>query len=190
MMLSHDPRPESSIAAVRATAAAQPSSALNDPLSSGARRSGISNLATVDLPRPSELDDALHRAVLASLGEPTQTPIAQVSFEFRDGARAWMIEVEPANRNAASVAVFAETDHELNLTVGRTWFEVWALEDPVEWLRDLMDAVVAGKVTEVGGASDSSLSRVRIDSRRGTLGGGDLFVTPWPWRRTRNYAAY
>jgi hypothetical protein len=141
-------------------------------------------------PPASPIDEEIHRVLVDALERAGCGGTAEVSFQFVESANVWMTEVRPLEPRAAPVIVWAEADSDLNLTVGRTWLEVWALEDPGGWLHDLMDAVIAGDVTEVSGASADSASRIWIDSRRGVLGGGDLFVTPWPWRRTRQYSPY
>ena len=135
-------------------------------------------------PPPSEWDELVHttiREVIVSLGA---SDAADVRFEFEESAGSWMTSVEPHHPDAASMFVLAEPDNELNLTVGRTWLEVWGVADPVGWLRALTQGVVAGRAEEAAG------SRIRIHSSIGILGGGEILFLPWRWHRIRKYGPY
>ncbi|WP_133160264.1 hypothetical protein [Cryobacterium zongtaii] len=137
-----------------------------------------------EIQRPTEWDEL----VLATIGKAITLAgaddVTDVTFEYKEDAAAWMTSVEPHRPGAASIYVIAEGENELNLTVGQTWLEVWGVDDPVEWVREMTDAVVAGSLEEAGS------SRIRIHSRIGVLGGGDALMLPWRWHRNRTYAPY
>jgi hypothetical protein len=131
-------------------------------------------------------EDLVHRTIREAIASASAgaSAVTDLTFEFQDISGNWMTSVEPHHPEAASMYVVAEPDNELNLTVGRTWIEVWGEENPVRWLRELTEAVVAGRLEEAAGSS------IRAYSRIGVIGGGEFLFLPWRWHPIRRYAPY
>ncbi|MFE7844587.1 hypothetical protein ACFUTX_05245 [Microbacterium sp. NPDC057407] len=138
-------------------------------------------------PAPTEWDLQIEQAVRGALNLAGKSDRVAISFEYEADSLIWVTELIPTTPGAAAVRVFGDEPGELNLTIGRTWLEVWAVDDPLDWLAAVIDAVAAGDLREVGGRGVQSLTRLRMVTRRGVVTGGDLFV--WPWVR-RHYDAY
>ena len=138
----------------------------------------------METPQPTEWDELVHSTIRSAIARAGAGAVTDVSFDFERSAGAWMTSVEPHRPDAASMYVIAEDDHELNLTVGRTWIELWGVDDPVEWLREMTEAAVDGRLEEAAN------SRIRVRTRVGVIGGGQWLVLPWRWHRLRRYAPY
>lgn len=75
---------------------------------------------------------------------------AEVTLVWGDRAGMWFTQVRPRNSRAASLDIAVE-ENTINITVGRTWFEVVGdVQESLPYLRDLVDAVFAGAVEESG----------------------------------------
>ena len=64
----------------------------------------------------------------------------------------WFAKVTPLDPAAASVSVAFDQPDLLSITVGNTWFEIFPVtaQDQLGYLRDFVDAVLAGRVVRRG----------------------------------------
>jgi len=126
--------------------------------------------------------DLVRQALLAYPGA------AEVAMIWGDRAGMWFTQVRPRNSRAASLDIAVDDDRTLNLTVGRTWFEVFGeVQASLPYLRDLVDAVFAGAVEESGWHDGFA----RIKTRDALVRVGALHLpVPWRLRKVRRYESY
>jgi hypothetical protein len=113
---------------------------------------------------------------------------AEVALRWGERAGMWFTEVRPRNSRAASFDIAVEDDRTLNITVGRTSFEIFGdVQASLPYLRDVVDAVFAGAVEESGWQD----AFARIRTRDGLVGVGAMHLpVPWRLRRVRRYEPY
>lgn len=144
-------------------------------------------MAVVD---PTEIDLLLRELVEASLAEQAAGS-ADLSFAWSDSARMWFTELTPSRRSAARLSIAFDGDDLLSCVVGATWFEIFpfaASDDEVARVRELVDAVIAGRVEE-SGMRGKEFARIELASGPLSVGAAHL---PWPWkgRASRRYQPY
>lgn len=113
---------------------------------------------------------------------------AEVTLTWSGPAGMWFTQVRPRNSRAASLDIAVE-EGALNITVGRTWFEVFGdAQKSLPYLRELVDAVFAGAVEE-SGREDSAFAR--IQTRNALVRAGAVHLPlPWRLRKVRRYESY
>jgi hypothetical protein len=136
----------------------------------------------------SSTEISVHEAVLRAL-EPHGRGVAVVELVWLGQADMWFTEVRPSQRGAAPLSIAVQgDDDELNLTVSRTWMEVWNVGDLAEWTFDLAEAVFAGRLEEAGRGGHAF---ARVYTRHGVEVGGRMHLPwPWRWRRPRRFEPY
>ena len=107
---------------------------------------------------------------------------------WSDPAGMWFTVVRPRNSRAASLDIAVEDDRTLNITVGRTWFEIFGdIQALLPHLRDVVDAVFAGAVEESGWQNGFA----RIRTKNGLVGVGAMHLPlAWRLRKVRRYESY
>ncbi len=113
--------------------------------------------------------------------------------EYHDAAGMYFTEVEPARTGAASVSLGCDGcwgGDTILVTFGHTSFEVFPFRDDSDlaYLRQLVDAVLAGRVEEAGWKHDS-FARLHTGGGMVVVGAFHLPI-PWGLSRVRRYLAY
>ncbi|HEX8080515.1 MAG TPA: hypothetical protein VF557_09935 [Jatrophihabitans sp.] len=113
---------------------------------------------------------------------------AEVTLVWGDRAGMWFTQVRPRNSRAANLDIAVE-ENTINITVGRTWFEVFGdVQKSLPYLRDVVDAVFAGAVEE-SGWKENAFARIR--TKDGLVQAGAVHLPlPWRLRRVRRYESY
>ena len=113
---------------------------------------------------------------------------AEVALAWGDRAGMWFTQVRPRNSRAASLDIAVE-EGTINITVGRTWFEVFGdVQKSLPYLRELVDAVFAGAVEEAG-RKESAFARIQTKDALVQVGAVHLPL-PWRLRKVRRYEPY
>jgi len=134
----------------------------------------------VDEPTPTENDKAVRRALLVGLRHIPNSAYRIENTWIEDAG--WFFTVEPNNPRAASISVGAE-DGSVNLTVGNSSFEKYAIED----LPTIVEQAF-GHNEEIG---PTEHSRARVDAAGHPFRFGHVQLPlPWKWRRKRRIAPY
>jgi hypothetical protein len=144
------------------------------------------------VPSPRE-PDALDLGVQRVIDEVVRRSarVANVERGWSDRAGMWFVEVTPSVQDAAPIHVGSSTeDDELNVTVGRSWFEIFGVQDlpaTLSYLDEIVEAVLEGRVQETGVQNQFA----RIETRSGTVSVGTFHLPiPWRFRSVRQYLPY
>lgn len=136
---------------------------------------------------PSSLDRAVLEVVEQELG--AYGSVADTRHLWGDIPEMWFVEVQPVNHRAAPMSLAFDGHDLLDVNVGKTWFEVFPFgEDSLDYLRGIVQAVLAGRIEEVG-ASGNAFARLHTEA--GTMRVGHVhWPLPWAWRTVRRYEPY
>lgn len=130
------------------------------------------------------------REELSGYGDEAATVTCEV--EFSAPAGMYFTEVEPTRPGAASLSIAHDGSgggDTLHLTFGHTSFELFPFQETdLGYLRDLVQAVLAGRVEESGSVRDG---HGRIYTNHGVVRVGAMHLPlPWRLRKTRRYEPY
>jgi hypothetical protein len=138
---------------------------------------------------PTEMDAAIQQLIADALAAYPPGS-GTLDHAWSEEARMWFTKVTPHDPAAASVSVAFDEPDLLSINVGHTWFEIFPVTAPdqLDYLRDIIDAVLAGRVEEAGLPGKEY---ARIDTKSGPVGVGAAHP-PWPWkgRMTHRYKPY
>jgi hypothetical protein len=103
----------------------------------------------------------------------------------------WFVEVEPRAASAAPISI-GIGGGEYYVALPNSHWEIWRSKrgaDPLAVLDDQLEAVMAGRVEDVGWGNDRPVHLTLSDGtsyRLGSIG----FPIPWRWCRRSPYAPY
>jgi hypothetical protein len=103
------------------------------------------------------LDVAVFDLVVRAVEAVGGNAVALVTQTWGEGAGMLFTQAAPMHPEAAFLSVAYQDDSTLNLTVGHIWFEIFGpVEDNLDYLRSIVEAVVAGRVEQVGPVNNAA----------------------------------